>query len=183
MAKRHELTDDQWALIADLFPAQGRGGRWSDHRTAINGILWRLRTGAPWRDLPEGYGPWQTVYHRFNALRLSGLLGRLLERLQARLNAAGLIDPGLFCIDGTVIRAARAAAGASKKSGPASPRTTPWAGRAAASAPRFTWSATAGAPRWPRCSRRGNGTRARNWSGPWARSSSAGVAAGRGAVR
>ena len=46
MAKRHELTDEAWALIADFFPAQGRGGQWSDHRTILNGILWRLRTGA-----------------------------------------------------------------------------------------------------------------------------------------
>jgi transposase len=116
MARRHELTDAQWDLIRDLFPAQGRGGKWADHRTAFNGALWRLRTGAPWRDLPERYGPWQTVYHRYNALRKSGLLDRILERLQARLNAEGLIDPELFCVDGTVVRAGRAAAGASKKS-------------------------------------------------------------------
>ncbi len=112
MAKRHELTDPQWDLIADLFPSHGRGGRWSDHRTVVNGVPWRLRTGAPWRDLPERYGPWRTVYHRFNAMRRDGLLGRMLERLQARLNSGGLIDPELWCIDGTVIRAARAAAGA-----------------------------------------------------------------------
>lgn len=112
MPKRHELTDDQWALLADLFPIQKRGGRWSDHRTMINGLMWRLRTGAPWRDLPERYGPWQTVYHRFNAMRRTGLIDRLLERLQTRLNVQGLIDPELFCIDGTVTRAARAAAGA-----------------------------------------------------------------------
>lgn len=112
MPKRHELTDEQWQLIADLFPAQKRGGRWSDHRIMINGIMWRLRTGAPWRDLPERYGPWQTVYHRFNDMRQTGLIDRMLERLQAQLNAAGLIDAELWCIDGTVIRAARAAAGA-----------------------------------------------------------------------
>ena len=115
MARRHELTDAQWELIRDFFPAQGRGGRWADHRTAFDGILWRLRTGAPWRDLPERYGPWQTVYHRYNALRRSGGLDRILERLQARLNAEGLIDAELFCVDGTSIRASRAAAGASKK--------------------------------------------------------------------
>ena len=112
MAKRHELTDDQWALICDLFPAQGRGGRWSDHRAAIDGRMWRPWTGAPWRDLPEGYGPWKTVYHRFNASRESRLIERILECLQARFNAGGLIDAELFCIDGTVIRASRAAAGA-----------------------------------------------------------------------
>ena len=86
MAKRHEPTDDEWALIQDLFPPQGRGGRWADHRAMINAVMWRLRTGAPWRDLPERYGPWQTVYHRFNAMRRGGLLDRLLGRLQARLN-------------------------------------------------------------------------------------------------
>jgi transposase len=81
----------------------------------LNGMLWRLNTGAPWRDLPERFGPWQTVYHRFNALRKSGLIDRIIERLQLRLNEAGLIDPELFCIDGTNARAARAAAGAAKK--------------------------------------------------------------------
>ena len=116
MARRHELTDAEWALVKDLFPAQGRGGRWADHRTTLNGVFWRLRTGAPWRDLPERYGPWQTVYHRFNALRRSGLLDRMLERLQVQLGAAGLIDTDLFCIDGTSVRASRAAAGARKKS-------------------------------------------------------------------
>ena len=74
-------------------------------------MMWRLRTGAPWRDLPEKYGPWKTIYHRFNASRKSGLIDRILEGLQAKLNAGGLIDAELFCIDGTVIRASRAAGG------------------------------------------------------------------------
>ena len=117
MAKRHELSDPQWAELADVFPPRlpKRGGRWRDDRTLVNGILWRLNTGAPWRDLPERYGPWQTVYHRFNQMRKSGLLDRILERLQLRLNEAGLIDPDLWCIDGSNVRAARAAAGAAKK--------------------------------------------------------------------
>ena len=76
--RRHELTDQQWELIAPFFPANGqRGGQWSDHRTALNGILWRLNTGAPWRDLPPRYGPWQTVHGRLTALRQSGLLDRI----------------------------------------------------------------------------------------------------------
>lgn len=116
MAKRHGLTDDGRGLIADSFPAQGRGGQWSDHRTILNGILWRLRTGAAWRDMPERYGPWQTVYDRFNAMRADGTLDRILERLQAKLNANGLIDAELWCLDGTVIRASRAAAGAAATS-------------------------------------------------------------------
>jgi transposase len=84
----------------------------------LNGIFWRLNTGAPWRDLPERYGPWQTVYDRFNKLRKSGLLDRIVERLQLRLNEKGFIEPELFCIDGTNVRAARAAAGAAKKKSP-----------------------------------------------------------------
>ena len=78
----------------------------------IHGVMGRLRTCAPWRDLPERYGPWQTVYHRFNKMRKNGLIDRLLERLRAWLNAERLIDAELWCIDGTVIRAARAAGGA-----------------------------------------------------------------------
>lgn len=115
--KRHELSDREWGLLAPFFPPRRRrrGGQWRDDRTMLNGIFWRLRTGAPWRDLPERYGPWQTVYHRFNALRRSGLLDRILGRLQLELNEAGLIDPELFCIDGTNVRASRAAAGAAKK--------------------------------------------------------------------
>src|SRR3954452_6470473 len=117
MTRRHELSDPQWAEVADFFPPRRRqrGGQWKDDRTILNGILWRLNTGAPWRDLPECYGPWQTVYHRFNALRKSGLLDRIIERLQARLSEAGLLDPELFCVDGSVARASRAAAGAAKK--------------------------------------------------------------------
>ena len=116
MTKRHELSDQEWAQIADFFPANGqRGGQWNDHRTTLNGVFWRLRTGAPWRDVPERYGPWQTVYDRFSKMRKTGLLDRLIERLQLRLNDEGLIDPELFCIDGTNVRASRAAAGAAKK--------------------------------------------------------------------
>jgi hypothetical protein len=72
--------------------------------------------GALARHLPERFGPWQTVYDRFNAMRTSGLLDRIIEKLQLRLNAAGFIDPELFCIDGTNARAARAAGAAKKKS-------------------------------------------------------------------
>ena len=66
--RRHELSDAQWELIADLMPRAGRrgGGRWRDHRQVVNGLMWKLATGAQWRDLPERYGPWQTVYERFS---------------------------------------------------------------------------------------------------------------------
>jgi transposase len=119
--KRHELTDDQWALLSEFFPPRPRkpGGQWKDDRLLLNGVFWRLNTGAPWRDLPERYGPWQTVYDRFSNLRKSGRLDRIIERLQLHLSEAGFIDPDLFCIDGTNVRAARAAAGAAKKKFPA----------------------------------------------------------------
>src|SRR2546423_15360770 len=114
--KRHELSDQAWALIAPFFPSQRkRGGPWNDHRTTVNGMFWRLRTGTPWRDLPERYGKWKTVHHRYNALRKTGLLDRLLQALQLRRDAQGQIDWDLWCIDGTSIRGSRAAAGASKK--------------------------------------------------------------------
>ncbi|WP_430393347.1 transposase [Corallococcus exiguus] len=59
---RYELNERQWRALEPLLPHQGRGESWKDHRTVLNGILWRLHIGAPWRDLPSRYGPWQTVY-------------------------------------------------------------------------------------------------------------------------
>jgi transposase len=69
---RGDLSDAQWDLIQGLFPKQKRGGKWNDHRLMFDGILWILRTGAPWRDLPERYGKWGSVYHRFNRWRKDG---------------------------------------------------------------------------------------------------------------
>lgn len=129
--RRHELSDEQWELIKDLFPSNGHlGGQWKDHRMMINAMFWRLRTGAPWRDLPERYGPWQSVYDRFNRWRKDGII----ERLQVHLDEEGKIDWDLFSsVDGTSIRASRAAAGAAKKGAPnqkknpkKNPKTTHW---------------------------------------------------------
>jgi transposase len=115
--KRHELSDPQWELLSPFFPPRPRrrGGQWKDNRTILNGIFWRLNTGAPWRDLPERYGKWQTVYHRFNALRKAGRFDHILQTLQLRLDEQGHIDWDLWCVDGSSIRGSRAAAGASKK--------------------------------------------------------------------
>ena len=83
--RRHELSDVQWAWIEGLCPAnEGRGRPWKDHRQMVNGMLWVLRTGAPWRDLPARYGPWQTVYDRFNRWRKDSTWDRILEHLQIR---------------------------------------------------------------------------------------------------
>ena len=124
-----------------FFPPNGqRGGQWKDHRTVLNGILWRLDTGAPWRDLPVCYGKVSTVHGRFTQLRQSGLLDRILQALQTQLDARGQIDYDLWCVDGSAARASRAAAGASsKKKSPTSQPTTPWGARAAATARKSTW--------------------------------------------
>ena len=112
---RHSLSDKQWNLISDLFPGNGKPGKqWRDHRTIINGILWILKTGAPWRDLPVNFGPWKTVYERFRLWVSNGLWDTILATLQAWKNSSGKIDWRLFCIDGTVVRAHKAAAGARK---------------------------------------------------------------------
>ena len=117
----------------------------------LNGILWILRTGAPWRDLPERFGPWRTVYGYFQQWRADETFDRILQALQIRLDRDGKIDWDLWCIDGSNVRAARAAAGACQKVShgtPTSPKTTLWAARAADSAANSTWLLTAEACRW-----------------------------------
>jgi len=109
---RGELTDRAWAQIEPLLPvSQGRGGRWVDHRRVINGILWKLRTGAPWRDLPERYGSWQTCYDRFVRWRRDGTWERLLADAQTKNDAVGEVE-WVISVDSSVIRAHQHAAGA-----------------------------------------------------------------------
>ena len=113
---RHRLTDDQWKLIKDVFPPQSSTGRPpSDRRMIMDGILWILRTGAPWRDMPEEYGPWSTVWDLFDTWNHDGTLNEILHRLRAAKVDIGEIDEDLWCIDGTIVRAARCAAGGGKK--------------------------------------------------------------------
>jgi len=140
---RHALTERQWEQLAPLLPpAKPRTGRPNlDHRCIINGILWRLKTGAPWRDLPEPYGCWQTVSSRFRRWQLAGVWQRLLAALQAASDAAGHLDWALHFVDGSVIRAHQHAAGA-KKGGLRHKRT---AARAAAS-PRKSTSRSMACP-------------------------------------
>ena len=144
---RYELTDEQWGLIEELLPKNSGPGRpWEEHRRVLNGMFWVLHSGAPWRDVPERYGPWQTVYERFSRWQQDGTLDRMLERLRMRLDAEGRIDWDLWCVDGTNIRAHKAAAGAEKKGGlPRSPRTTRWAAREAGGDRSSTWSLTVAA--------------------------------------
>jgi transposase len=110
------LTDEEWELIADLFPEPSSTGRpRRDPRSVLDGILWVLRTGSPWRDLPEEFGPWQTAWRMFDQWNADGTFAEILARLQAAFVAAGAIDRQLWCIDGTTVRAARCAGGGGKK--------------------------------------------------------------------
>jgi transposase len=150
--KRHELTDEQWELIEPLIPKKtartGRPAR--DRRLMLNGIFWILCTGAPWRDLPERFGPWQTVYDHFSKWRKSGVFAAVVEALQIRLDKRGLIDWELWCVDGANVRAARAAAGADKKAfggTRTSRRTTHWAAAEAGLDRSSIWLLTARALR------------------------------------
>lgn len=116
--RRHELSDAQFKLIQPFLPvAAGAGHPWNPHRPILNGIFWRLRTGTPWRDLPERYGPWQTVYDRYVRFRRDGTWQRVLQALQVKLDERGAIDWEQWSLDSTNIRASHAAAGACKKGG------------------------------------------------------------------
>jgi transposase len=151
---RHQLTDEQWAAVEPLIPrSTARTGRpASDRRLMLDGLFWILATGAPWRDLPERFGPWQTVYDHFRNWRKGGVFAAVVEALQVKLDNQGYIDWELWCVDGANVRAARAAAGADKKVlpvTPTNPPTTHWAAAEAGLAPSSTWSLTVTATRWP----------------------------------
>ncbi len=122
---RHRLTDEQWELIEDLFPASAWTGRpRRDRRTIVDGVFWILRTGSPWRDLPEDFGPWQTVWRLFDQWNADGTLDAILDRLRAYAADAGEIDDELWFVDGTIVRAAKCAAGGGKKGIPRNRKTT-----------------------------------------------------------
>jgi transposase len=113
---RADLTDAQWAVLEPLLPARGKPGRppvWTK-RQLIDGIRWRVRAGAPWRDVPPQYGRWQTVYGLFRRWQRDGTWRQVLTGLQARADAAGLITWDVS-VDSTVARAHQHAAGARKR--------------------------------------------------------------------
>lgn len=115
MVRRHELTDAEWALLAPLLPGHPRQGhRWADHRTVINGILWRVRTGAPWRDLPERYGNWKTVYGRHRRWSADGTWARIADAL--RIDAdTGEPTEFIASVDSSSVRVHQHAAGARRR--------------------------------------------------------------------
>jgi transposase len=112
--EQRELTANQWERLRPLLPPQKpRTGRpATDHRAVLEGILWVLRTGAPWRDLPARFGSSGTVSSRFDRWRRAGVWDRILAALQAEADADGRFDWTLRCVDGTTGRAHQHAAGA-----------------------------------------------------------------------
>jgi transposase len=126
--RRHEISDDRWERIKELLPGRpgDPGVTAKDNRLFINAVLWIGKTGAPWRDLPERFGPWNSAWRRFDRWAKKGAWKRVFESLQ---------DPDLdwMIIDSTVIRAHQHVAGAGKKGAPTRPLDAPVAASAARS--------------------------------------------------
>ncbi|MFG2424756.1 IS5 family transposase [Streptomyces sp. NPDC048448] len=115
---RGDLTNEEWARLAPHLPKSGGGGgRWTEHRKVINGILFGFRTGVPWRDLPGRFGSWKTVYERHRRWSADGTWDRILLAIQADADAQGRVDWSMVSVDSTSCRAHQHAAGA--------PRITP----------------------------------------------------------
>jgi transposase len=113
MHDRHDLTDVEWEQLESLLPDRTprRGGRWCDHRPVINGVLWRTRTGSPWRDLPPAYGNWKTVYSRHRRWSGDGTWEVILDGLRVGCD----LEEGsgwTVGVDATVVRGHQHAAGA-----------------------------------------------------------------------
>ncbi|WP_408638888.1 IS5 family transposase [Nocardia gipuzkoensis] len=110
--RRHELTDEQWQVVAGLLPVSGAKGRPRvDDRRVVNGMLYKAKTGIAWRDLPQRYGPWKTVYNRFWRWSRNGTLALLVARVRVVAEAVAELDREVS-VDSTIVRAHQHAAGA-----------------------------------------------------------------------
>lgn len=130
--RRYELTDREWAIIEPLLPNKSRGVPRVDDRRLLNGILWRFRTGSPWAEIPERYGPSTTCYNRFVRWRKGGVWDRLLSAVSAA------FEGEIVMIDSTCVRVHQH--GATGKKG--APEITAWAVPEAASRARSMLSLT-----------------------------------------
>jgi transposase len=131
MARGEELTDEQWSVIAPLIPepprrADGRGRPWRDTREVMNGVLWILRSGARWQDLPERFPPYQTCHRRFQQWAKDGTLRRVLEALAEDLRARGDLDLSECFIDGTFVVAKKGGAELERPSAVKARRSWRW---------------------------------------------------------
>lgn len=106
---RYDLTDFEWSVIEPILPMDRRGPKPRNNRRVLNGIFWVLRTGAPWRDLPERYGPYTSAYNRFNRWRKAGIWDRLMDVV------VKAYDGNVQMIDSSIVRVHQHASGAKKR--------------------------------------------------------------------
>lgn len=116
VTRRHDLTDAQWRVLQPLLPVARRPGRpprWT-RRQLIDAIRWRIRVGAPWRDVPACYGSWSAAYALFRRWQRDGTWARIMTALQTLVDAAGRITWDVS-VDSTTARAHQHAVGARKR--------------------------------------------------------------------
>ena len=125
-----DLTDAQWAMLGPLLPKprirrDGRGRPWREPRDVLNGILWIMRTGAPWHDLPPRYPSYQTCHRRFQGWVRRGTMAGVFRALARDLEQRGQLDLSECFIDGTFAGAKKGAAGSAPPSAARGPRSWP----------------------------------------------------------
>lgn len=108
---RAQLTDDGWDFIAPFLPIGAFGPYPQNLRVQFEGVVWKFRSGAQWREMPERFGPWQTVYDRFRHWRKAGVFTALLDGVIAEAARQGKVDLALVSVDSTTVRAHHDAAG------------------------------------------------------------------------
>ena len=131
MARQEELTDEQWEIISPLIPPlpkreDGKGRPWKDSREVLNGIIWILRTGAGWEDMPERYPPYQTCHRRFQRWVRDGTLRKILEALAEDLRKRGELDLSECFIDGMFVVAKKGGDKLERPSGAKVRRSWQW---------------------------------------------------------
>jgi transposase len=127
-----DLTDEQWAILEPLIPEEERspqakrGRPWRDPRQVLNGVLWILRTGAPWQDLPDRYPAYQTCHRRFQRWVRQGVMEAILRTLAEDLKERGSLDVRECFIDGTFVVAKKGVSGWERPSGAKVRRSWQW---------------------------------------------------------
>jgi putative transposase len=113
MLRTDEISDDLWKLIAPVLPAGGHQGRpWNSHRLTLEGIIWRYRTGSPWRDVPDHFGAWQSVWERHRRWSDDGTYVRIFAVVRAAAPERDEQLRNLLSVDSTIARAHQHSAGA-----------------------------------------------------------------------